>query len=120
MEMKERELKEVADYVSNSLWNLHILANSTNSEVQVTKKLDLPSNIRDSQYCVELMFDEDDSAQFVTAYMKNDVQLSSTSLIFPGPILDVETGYLIENNGQSIIAGCDFNSTGSYIWIKEE
>ena len=120
MEMKERELKEVADYVSNSLWNLHILANSTSSDILVTKKLDLPSTIRDSSYYVEIQYGQNGFAQHVAAYMKNDIQLRSTSLIFPGFIADNSTGYFIESGEQIFIAGCTLNSTGSYVWIKEE
>ena len=120
IEMKERELKEVADYVSNSLWNLHILANSTSSDILVTKKLDLPSTIRDSSYCVEIQYSQEGFAQHVAAYMKNDIQLRSTSLIFPGLIADNVTGYLIESGEQVFIAGCNLNSTGSYVWIMEE
>ncbi|MBE0512904.1 hypothetical protein IBX38_07630, partial [Candidatus Bathyarchaeota archaeon] len=56
VEMMERELKEVADYVSNSLGNLYILANSTNCDVLLKKKLDLPSSIRDSTYYVEIVY----------------------------------------------------------------
>jgi len=66
VEMKERELKEVADYISNSFGNLYLLAKSTNCDVLLKKKLDLPSSIRDSIYYVEVVYDpEDGSAQYV-------------------------------------------------------
>ncbi len=120
IEMKERELKEVADYVSNSLWNLHILANSTNSDVLVTKKLDLPSSIRGSSYFVEIVPDQKGSVQYITAYMNVSSVVSATSLVFPGLEADDTNGCLIESSVNLVVAGCNINSTGSYVWIKEE
>jgi hypothetical protein len=120
IEMKERELKEVADYVSNSLWNLHILANSTNSDVLVTKKLDLPSSIQESRYFVEIVPDQEGCVQYVTAYMNISSVVTASSLVFPGLKADKITGCLIESGGDFVVAGCNFNSTGSYVWIKEE
>jgi hypothetical protein len=38
-EMATRELKEIADYVSNSFGNLYFLANSTAMDVQLHKDL---------------------------------------------------------------------------------
>lgn len=120
IEMKERELKEVADYVSNSLWNLHVLANSTNSDILLTKKLDLPSSIRESQYSVEIIHDQGGSVQYVNAYMNDDPSIDANSLVFPGLIADNKTGYFIESGQNLAVVGCNFNSTGSYVWIKEE
>ena len=120
VEMQERELKEVADYVSNSLWNLHILANSTNSDVLLTKKLELPSSIRGSTYCVEIIYDQDFSAQYVRAYVRGSSNVGVNSLVFPGLIVDNEMGCLIEGGEKLLVAGCNLNSTGSYVWIKEE
>lgn len=120
IEMKERELKEVADYVSNSLWNLHILADSAGSNILLTKKLELPSSIRGSTYCVEIIYDQGGSAQYVTAYTKDRSGVSADSLVFPGLTVDSQTGYLIESGEKLVVAGCNLNSTGSYVWLKEE
>jgi len=121
VEMKERELKEVADYVSNSLGNLYLLANSTNRDVLLKKKLDLPSSIRDSTYYVEIVYDpEDRSAQYVKAYLKDSSGISADSLILPGPKADNETGCVIESGEKTVVAGCVRNGTGTYVWIEEE
>ena len=120
VEMKERELKEVADYVSNSLWSLHILADSADSNILLTKKLELPSSIRGSTYCVEITYDQEGSAQYVTAYMRDSSEVSADSLVFPGLTVDSQTGYLIESGEKLVVAGCNLNSTGSYVWLKEE
>jgi hypothetical protein len=119
VEMMERELKEVADYVSNSLGNLYLLANSTNCEVLLEKRLDLPSSIRDSTYCVEIVYNNDSSAQYVKAYSKDSSGIHADSLILPGPKADIARAR-IESGGDVVVAGCSRNSTGAYVWITEE
>jgi hypothetical protein len=120
VEMMERELKEVADYVSNSLGNLYLLANSTNREVLLEKRLDLPLSIRDSTYCVEIVYNQSDSsAQYVKAYSKDSSGIHADSLILPGPKADNER-VRIESGEETVVAGCSRNSTGTYVWITEE
>jgi hypothetical protein len=119
VEMMERELKEVADYVSNSLGNLYLLANSTSCEILLKKKLDLPSSIRDSTYYVEILYDQNGSAQYVKAYSKDSTGIHADSLILPGPKADNERGCIIESGEKTLVAGCNRNSTGTYVWIKE-
>lgn len=120
VEVMERELREVADYVSNSLGNLYLLANSTNCDTLLTKKLDLPSSIRDSTYCVEIIYDNNGSAQYVMAYSKYSSEIHADSLILPGPKADNETGCVIESSERIVVAGCTRNSAGTYVWLKEE
>ncbi len=120
VEMMERELKEVADYVSNSLWNLYLLANSTNFDVLVTKELDLPLNIRDSPYYIEIVCDQDDSAQYVKAYPKGNSRIHADSLILPGLTASSESDRVIESGDKLLIAGCSKDSAGIYVWVKEE
>ncbi len=118
VEMMERELKEVADYVSNSLGNLYVLANSTNCDVQLNKTLDLPSSIRDSTYYVEIMYNQTDgSAKYVQARSKDSSGIWADSWILPGPKADKEKGYVIESGEKTVVAGCSRNSTGIYVWI---
>jgi len=120
VEMIERELKEVADYVSNSFGNLYLLASSTNCDVLLKKKLDLPSSIRDSTYYVEIVYDQNGSAQYVKASLKDSSGISADSLILPGPKADNKTGCVIERGEKTVIAGCFRNGTGTYVWIIEE
>ena len=119
VEMMNRELKEAADYVSNSLENLFLLANSTNCEVVLEKKLDLPSSIRESTYYVEIVYDLNSSAQCVKAYLKGDLGASADSLIVPGLKADNKKGCVIESGDKTVVAGCGRNCTGIYVWIRE-
>ncbi len=119
VEMMERELKEVADCVSNSLGNLYLLANSTNCDVVLKKRLDLPSSIRGSTYYVEIVYNQSDgSAQYVRAYSKDSSGVFAVSWILRGPKADNETGCIIESGEKTLFAGCSRESTGVYVWIK--
>jgi len=60
------------------------------------KKLDLPSSIRDSTYYVEIVYDQNGSAQYVKASLKDSSGISADSLILPGPKADNKTGCVIE------------------------
>jgi len=120
IEVMERELTEVADYVSNSLGNLYLLANSSDCDMLLKKKLDLPSSIRDSTFYVEIVCDQNGSAQYVKAYSEDSSGIHADSLILPGPKAANETGCVIESGEKVVVAGCSRNSTGTYVWIKEE
>jgi len=56
LDMARRELKEIADYASNTLSNLYFLVNSTDClNVSLTKELMyLPSSVENSVYALEI------------------------------------------------------------------
>lgn len=118
VDMTERELKEVADYVSNSVENLYILANSTDSEVTLRKDLDLPSAIRKETYLIEITSDEESgSALYVEARLKEQPTISADSWLLPGLNADLES-CLIESGEKSVFAEFISNSTGSWVALK--
>ncbi len=115
-EMIKRELKEITDYVSDTLANLHFLVNSTNySNVTLEKTLNLPSHVQDSIFIINITLNEG-SAQSIYAYLKDNIQIDVSSWILPG--LKVENPTLIESGGRTVVAGCrrgvDLNV---YAWI---
>ena len=54
-EMARRELKELTDYVSDSLANLYFLMNSTSVDTTLKKTLKLPSRVSGSAYRLEIV-----------------------------------------------------------------
>lgn len=119
-EMTRRELKEIADYVSDTLANLYFLANSTNRNVVLQKALNLPSAIRGSTYLMQIEFNETTRvAQNVHGCIKGKSWIDATSWILPGLRLDgqYET---VESGGKTVIAGCKRDSTSVYVWIAYE
>lgn len=116
-EMARRELKEIADYVSDTLANLYFLANSTNCDVTLEKTIPLPTDVRDSTYVVQIVFDEiDRSAQSIDAHLEDKSWVSATSWILPGLKVG-DQNKAVRVGGRAVIAGCLRNSTGVYVWI---
>jgi hypothetical protein len=116
-EMARRELKEIADYVSDTLANLYFLVNSSSLDIEIEKNLDLPSEIRDSTYIVEII-DASGFAQNVSAYLKDRSWIYATSWLLPGLKVD-ESKRRIESGEKTLIAGCHRVNTDVYVWIEE-
>lgn len=115
-EMIKRELREITDYVSDTLANLYFLVNSTDySNVTLEKTLNLPSHVEDSTFVINITLDEG-SAQSIYAYIKDNSRIDASSWILPG--LKVENQTAIESSGRTVVAGCrrgvDLNV---YAWI---
>lgn len=115
-DMMRRELREIADYVSNTLANLYFLVNSTNyGDVSLEKELVyLPSTVENSVYVVEIVESGGNGAK-ITAYLKNKSSIAVDSWLVPS--LKVGAENYIEG-GRSVVAGCSRNGTSVYAWIK--
>jgi hypothetical protein len=115
-EMIKRELKEITDYVSDTLSNLYFLVNSTNySNVTLEKTLNLPSYVENSIFVINITLAEG-SAQSIYACIKDNSQIDVSSWIIPG--LKVKNQTAIESGGGTVVAGCrrdvDLNV---YAWL---
>ena len=122
-EMARKELTEISDYTSNTLENLFLLANSTDSEeLTLTKELVyLPLRVEGSAYTLRLAIDQETmTASRVTAFLNDKHWVESSSWLAPGMGLDAEI--LLEIKGNSIVAVCqkDAKQTSPFkIWIEE-
>lgn len=115
-EMMKRELKEIGDYVSNTIANLYFLVNSTNDDsVSLEKELVyLPSAVENSLYIVEIV-ESGGNASKITSYLKNKPSIAVDSWIAPGLKVDAEN-YI--ESGRTVVAGCSRNGTSFYVWIR--
>ena len=103
-EMIKRELKEITDYVSDTLANLYFLVNSTNyGDVTLEKTLNLPSYVEHSVFVINITLDEG-SAQSIYACIRDNSQIDVSSWIIPG--LKVENPTSIESGRGTVVAGC--------------
>ncbi len=121
-EMIRRELKEIADYVSDTIANLYFLVNSTNhQDVTLEKTLDLPSEIADSSYIIQILNDTDGFAQSVLAFLEDKSWLNANSWLPPGLTVKEESvDQQILVNGSTILAGCWRGSGNTYVWLAYE
>lgn len=116
VDMARRELKEIADYVSNTLANLYFLVNSTDYlDVSLDKELIyLPSTVENSIYIVKID-GSDGNASKITACLKDRSSVVADAWLVPG--LNMKVKNSIESGGGTVVAGCSRNSTGVYVWI---
>ncbi len=117
MSMVQRELKEIADYVSNTLANLYFLVNSSNiRDVSMQKSLIfLPLTIEDSTYVLRIETAGSNVTKVSTSLKENP---SVTGSAWIGPGLKVGNQKAVESGGRSVLAGCNRNITGAFVWIK--
>ncbi|MBS7621406.1 hypothetical protein KEJ32_04770 [Candidatus Bathyarchaeota archaeon] len=112
-----RELREIADYVSNTIANLYFLVNSTYVfDVSLQKELVyLPSNIENFIYVLKIGV-KDGYASNVTAYLKERPSVEVVAWLIPG--LKVDSGKsFVESCGRTVIVGCYRNNSGVFVWI---
>lgn len=119
-EMVRRELKELTDYVSDTLANLYFLMNSTSLDTSLKKTLKLPSRVSGSSYKVEIV-NSGGSAQSVRAIVDVKTWVNVTSWLPPG--LKVSPSNQvggIQSVGKTAFAGCTRISRNVYVWLAYE
>jgi len=116
-EMAKRELKEITDYVSDTIANLYFLANSTNLDVTMEKILSLPSQIGGSGYSVEILRDASDFAQRVKGFFKGKSWINVVSWLPPGLRVNVARYEMVDSGGRLAVVGCSRVSSNVYVWI---
>lgn len=117
-EMSKRELKEIADYVADTLANLYFLVNSTNIDTTMEKTLNLPLEVGDQSYVIEITQDQNNTATGVGAYFLGKSWLNVTSWLPPGLKVDNNQNQVIQSSGKSVVAGCSrVSSSNVYVWL---
>jgi hypothetical protein len=117
-EMSKRELKEIADYVADTLANLYFLVNSTNIDTAMEKTLNLPLDVGDQSYSVEILQDQNNTATGVGALFLAKSWLNVTSWLPPGLEVDTNQTQVIQSSGKTVVAGCRrVSSSDVYVWI---
>ena len=117
-EMVRRELKELTDYVSDSLANLYFLMNSTSVDTTLKKTLKLPSRVSGSAYRLEIV-NSSGSAQGVKAYVEVKTWVNSTSWLPPG-LKVYSQNQVIQSVSTTAWAGCIRGSNNVYVWLRQE
>jgi len=116
-EMTRRELKELSDYVADTLANLYFLVNATNTNPTLTKTLRLPLDISGSSYTLQITYDQSNDAQTVKSSLKDKSWLSSTAWLPKGLKVDTGKTQVIESSAKTVVAGCQRVSSNIRIWI---
>jgi len=116
-EMLTRELRELTDYVADTIANLYLLLNATNTNPPLEKVLRLPIDIGGSFYTVEITWDASNNAQSVKGVIQGKSWLNVTSWLPRGLKVDVSRTQTIGNSVKTAIVGCLRYASNVYVWI---
>jgi hypothetical protein len=117
VDMVRRELKEITDYVADTIANLYFLANSTSASSLLEKTLSLPLEIEGSRYTIEIMRDQSNYAQMVKAVLLDRSWLNVTSWVPRGLLVNTGKTQIIQSMGRTSLVGCQRVSSNVYVWI---
>jgi hypothetical protein len=117
VDMIRRELREIADYVSNTIANLYFLVNSTEVlNVSLQKELVyLPSNVENFVYVLKIV-ENNGNALKVTAYLRDRPSIAADAWLAPGLKVDNARSSIV-SCGWTVVVGCFRNNRGVYVWI---
>jgi len=119
-EMVRRELRELTDYVSDTLANLYFLVNATSLNTTLKKTLNFPAWVSGSSFRIEIIT-SGGSAQSVRAYLETKTWINVTSWLPPGLKVDsqVHASQVIQSVGGTALAGCTRFSKNVYVWLEQ-
>jgi len=119
-EMVRRELKELTDYVSDTLANLYLLVNSTSLDTTLKKTINLPSRVSGSSYKLEIVT-FGSSAQSVKAYVEVKTWVNATSWLPPGLKVNsmIQANQVIQSIGGTAQARCTRVSKNVYVGLTQ-
>src|SRR5512136_918314 len=98
-QMLRRELKELTDYVADTVANLYLLLNATNTNPPLEKSLKLPVDIGGSFYTLRILNGTHGDAQSVQGAIQNKPGLNVTSWLPRGLKVDAKSepiGYSVK------------------------
>ena len=116
-EMLKRELRELTDYVADTIANLYLLLNATNTNPPLEKSLKLPLDVGGSFYALEITLDASNNAQTVKGEIQGKSWLNVTSWLPRGLKVDTSRTQTIGYSVKTAVAGCRRDASVIYVWI---
>jgi len=116
-EMLRRELKEVTDYVADTIANLYLLLNATNTNPPLEKSLKLPVDIGGSFYTLRILNDTNGNAQSVQGAVQGKPGLDVTSWLPRGLKVDLSKTQAIGYSVKTAVVGCLRVASNVYVWL---
>src|SRR3972149_1737596 len=116
-EMLRRELRELTDYVADTIANLYLLLNATNTNPPLEKSLRLPLDVGGSFYSLDITYDAGNNAQTVQGVIQGKSWLNVTSWLPRGLKVDTMKTQTIGYSVKAAVAGCQRAGQNVYVWI---
>ncbi len=121
-DMTRRELKEISDYVSDTLANLYLLANSTEyGDLTLEKTLSIPSDVQGSTYSLSLYYNTSTTeAISVNASTIGSLKSEATSWLPPSLKVNLDATQTIVSDVETVVAGCARADSNVTVWIASK
>jgi len=116
-EMLRRELRELTDYVADTVANLYLLLNATNTNPPLEKSLRLPLDVGGSFYSLDITYDAGNNAQTVKGVIQGKSWLNVTSWLPRGLKVDTMKTQTIGYSVKTAVVGCQRVASNVYVWI---
>ena len=120
VEMTQKELQELTDYVADTIANLYFLVNATNTNPMLTKTLRLPLDVGGSSYTLEVTYDQSNNAQSVKSALEVKSWVNAASWLPRGLKVDTAKTQTIEGSAKTVVAGCQRVASNTRVWIAYE
>ena len=118
-EVIRRELKDIADYVSNTFLNLYYLLNSSGSSGILRKTLEVPEKVEGILYYIQISYNaSSNEADSIRVYLISDSSIYAISWLVPGLKVNTSKDYIVLSSKDDIFACCDLSGGEFFIWFE--
>ncbi|RLI21784.1 hypothetical protein DRO54_02775 [Candidatus Bathyarchaeota archaeon] len=113
-----RELKDIANHVSNTFSNLYYLLNSSGSSAILRKTLEIPEKVQGIFYYVQINYTDNYEADVIKVYLIDNPSIYAVSWLVPGLKVDISKELVVLSSESDILACCGFSGGDFLIWFE--
>ena len=118
-EVIRRELKDIADHVSNTFSNLYYLLNSSSSTGILRKTLEVPEKVEEILYYIQINYDtSSNEAESIKVCLVSDNSIYAVSWLTPGLKVDASMSLIVLSSENDIFACCGRFEGEFLIWFE--
>jgi len=118
-EVIRRELKDIADHVSNTFSNLYYLLNSSSSTGILRKALEVPEKVEEILYYIQINYNTStNEASSIRVYLVSDNSIYAVSWLTPGLKVNASMNLIVLSSENDIFACCGRFGGEFLIWFE--
>ncbi len=118
-EVIRRELKDIADHVSNTFSNLYYLLNSSSSTRILRKTLEVPEKVEEILYYIQINYNtSSNKAESIKVYLVSDNSIYAVSWLTPGLKVNTSMNLIVLSSENDIFACCGRFGGEFLIWFE--
>ena len=118
-EVIRRELKDIADHVSNTFSNLYYLLNSSSSTGILRKALEVPEKVEEILYYIQINYNaSSNEADSIRVYLVSDNSIYAVSWLVPGLKVNTSMDLVVLSSQNDVFACCGCFEGEFLIWFE--